>query len=185
MNGEARCILTAGDIQRALDRMGAEIVERNRGIRDLALVGIRTRGEFLAQRLQQSIAFHAVTGSGEGGKVPVGVLDTTIHRDDYDPLRGEVQIHRTEIAFDVEGLHLILVDDVLWTGRTVRAGMTGVMSFGRPSRISLAVLVDREGRELPISADFCGREISTSPDERVKVLLQEVDDRDEVLVIRN
>jgi pyrimidine operon attenuation protein/uracil phosphoribosyltransferase len=168
MNSEARCILTAGDIQRALDRMGAEIVERNRGIRDLALVGIRTRGEFLAQRLQQSIAFHAVTGSGEGGKVPVGVLDTTIHRDDYDPLRGEVQIHRTEIAFDVEGLHLILV-----------------MSFGRPSRISLAVLVDREGRELPISADFCGREISTAPDERVKVLLQEVDDRDEVLVIRN
>ena len=102
MNSEARCILTAGDIQRALDRMGAEIVERNRGIRDLALVGIRTRGEFLAQRLQQSIAFHAVTGSGGGGKVPVGVLDTTIHRDDYDPLRGEVQIHRTEIAFDVD-----------------------------------------------------------------------------------
>ena len=185
MSGDSRCILTAGDIQRALERMAAEIIERNRGVRDLALVGIRTRGEFLAQRLQQSIAFHAVTGSGEGGKVPMGALDTTIHRDDFDPLRADVQIHRTEVAFEVEGLHVVLVDDVLWTGRTVRAAMTGVMSFGRPSRISLAVLVDREGRELPISADFCGREVSTAPDERVKVLLREVDDRDEVLVIRN
>ncbi|MFQ5914371.1 MAG: bifunctional pyr operon transcriptional regulator/uracil phosphoribosyltransferase PyrR [Nitrospinota bacterium] len=183
MTGDARCILTAEDTQRALDRMAAEIVERNRGARNLGLVGIRTRGEFLAKRLQRSIESHADAGSG-GGTVPTGVLDATIYRDDYDPLRASVQIRKTEIPFDVDGVHVVLVDDVLWTGRTARAAMTGVMSFGRPSRISLAVLVDREGRELPISADFCGKEVSTAPDERVKVLLRETDERDEVLVIR-
>ncbi len=184
MKGDTRCILTAEDILRALDRMAAEIVEHNRGVRNLALVGIRTRGEFLAQRLQRFIDSHAETGSGGDGTVPVGVMDATIYRDDYDPLQASAKIHQTEIPFDVEGTHVVLVDDVLWTGRTVRAAMTGMMTFGRPTRMSLAVLVDREGRELPISPDFCGREVSTAPDERVKVLLHEVDGRDEVVVIR-
>ncbi len=181
MNQDIRSILTFDDIQRALDRMAAEIVEHNRGVRNLVLVGIRTRGEFLAKRLQQIIASH--TGQDEP-LVPVGVLDATIYRDDYDPLRATVQISKTEMPFDVDGVHVVLVDDVLWTGRTVRAAMTGVMSFGRPSRISLAVLVDREGRELPISADFLGKEVSTAPDERVTVRLGEVDGQDEVVVIR-
>jgi pyrimidine operon attenuation protein/uracil phosphoribosyltransferase len=171
MNQDTRSILTSDDIQRALDRMAAEIVEHNRGVRNLALVGVRTRGEFLAKRLQPIIASHTQEDSSEDGPVvPVGVLDATIYRDDYDPLRATVQIDRTEMPFDVDGIHVVLVDDVLWTGRTIRAAMTGVMSFGRPSRISLAVLVDREG--------------STAPDERVKVHLREVDGQDEVVVIR-
>lgn len=184
MKGGTRCILTAEDIQRALDRMAAEIVERNRGVRNLALVGVRTRGEFLARRIQRLIETSAGAAPGGNDSVPVGVLDTTIYRDDYDPLRASVRIEKTEIPFDVDGAHVVLVDDVLWTGRTARAAMTGVMSFGRPSRISLAVLVDRQGRELPIGADFLGKQVSTAPDERVKVLLQEVDGRDEVVVIR-
>ena len=183
MSGDARCILTGDDIKRALDRMGAEIVEENRGVSGLALVGIRTRGEFLANRLRESIAAHREDSRGEG-QVPAGVLDSTIYRDDYDPLRTGIQIQQTEIPFGVEGIHIVLVDDVLWTGRTVRAAMTGVMSFGRPSRISLAVLVDREGRELPISADFVGRRVSTGPEDRVRVRLREIDDRDEVMIDR-
>ena len=181
MSEDAHCILTAEDVQKALSRMGAEIVDRNRGVRNLALVGVRTRGEFLAKRLRECIV--ASGGSSqEEERVPVGVLDVTIYRDDFDPLETRIEILQTEIPFSVEGVHIVLVDDVLWTGRTVRAAMTGVMSFGRPGCISLAVLIDRKGRELPISADFVGRTVSTSPQDHVQVLLSEVDNRDEVVV---
>ena len=173
-------LLTAEDIRRALDRMAAEIIERNRGLKRLGLIGIRTRGEFLASRLRDLMAARA----DEGEVIPVGVLDATIYRDDYDPMRTAVRMGKTEVPFPVDDLHIVMVDDVLYTGRTARAAMTGVMALGRPSLLTLAVLVDRGGRELPIRADFVGKTVATSREERVKVLLEEIDGRDEVLLVR-
>ncbi|MBM3326178.1 MAG: bifunctional pyr operon transcriptional regulator/uracil phosphoribosyltransferase PyrR [Calditrichaeota bacterium] len=165
-------------MERTLARLAAEIVERNRGAGNIALIGIRTRGAPLAHRLAKLIS------SLEGGKnIPVGILDITLYRDDYLISRKTPKVRATEIPFDIQDRAVVLVDDVLYTGRTVRAAIDAVLDYGRPDRIQLAVLVDRGGREMPVAGDFVGKKLVTSPGEEVRVHLEEVDGRDEVIIV--
>ncbi len=169
-------VLSDEDIRRALTRIAHEIIERDKGTDDLALVGIADRGDDLARRLATELA------RIEGAEVPVGVLDITFYRDDIG-LRAEApEVHETRIGFDVSGKIVVLVDDVLFTGRTIRSAMDALMDLGRPRKIQLAVLVDRGHRELPIRADFVGKNLPTSLVERVKVTLAGVDDTDAVTI---
>ena len=161
---------------RALKRIAHEIVEKNKGCDGLALIGIRRRGGPLAERLQKAIE------GIEGIKVPVGVLDITLYRDDFSCMAGSPQVHRTEVLFDVNACKVILVDDVVYTGRTIRAAMDAIMDLGRPESIQLAALVDRGHRELPIKADYIGKNIPTSRKEEVSVLIQEIDGEDKVVI---
>lgn len=172
-----KVILTAEDIRRALSRMAHEILERNKGAHNLLLIGILTRGAPLAHRLAQRIQ------QFEGVAVPVGSLDISLYRDDIF-LRRPLPAGATHIPVDVTGRHCILVDDVLFTGRSVRAAMDALTDLGRPRSIQLAVLVDRGHRELPIRADYVGRNLPTSLHEEVQVRLEEVDGKDEVVLIR-
>lgn len=165
-------------IRRALARMAGGMVKRFRGVQDLALVGVRTRGEFLARRLQ------AILERQQRVKIPVGVLDITVYRDDFDALKEGIKVRGSHIDFDLHGRHVILVDDVLYTGRSARAAMDAVMDLGRPSSIALAVLVDRGHRELPIRADFVGRTVKTARGQRIYVHLEEADGIDRVLLAR-
>jgi len=165
-------------LQRALARMTLKIVGRFRGVKGLALIGIRTRGEFLARR------FARVLEPRQKVQIPVGALDITVYRDDFDTLQEDIKVHGSHIDFDIQGRHIILVDDVLYTGRSVRAAMDAVMDLGRPSSITLAVLIDRGHRELPIQADFVGRKVATARREQVHVQLQEVDGIDRVILAR-
>ena len=171
----AKSVLTSEDVGRALRRMAHEILERNRGAEDLVLLGIRTRGIPLAERLVENIA------EFEGRKVPVGELDVTLYRDDY-ARTGPLPLGQTTFPDSIDGKVVVLVDDVLYTGRTVRAAMDAVMDYGRPTKIQLAVLVDRGHRELPIRADFVGKNLPTSEDQVVKVRLSERDGDDAVVV---
>lgn len=170
-------ILDGEALQRALTRMAHEIVERNADCQEVALVGIRTRGVPLAQRLARLV------GTIVGQSVPTGELDIGMHRDDVG-LRGAPAVGRSQIDFDVTGRTLVLVDDVLFTGRTIRAALDAVTDLGRPQRIQLAVLVDRGHRELPIRADFVGKNVPTALSERVRVRLKETDGVDEVVIER-
>jgi len=170
--------MSAEEMRRALMRLAHEVVERNAGARELALVGIRARGVPLAQRLSRIIA------EIEGVEVPVGALDITLYRDDLAIRPDHPIVRRTEIPFSVDGLSIVLVDDVLYTGRTVRAALDALMDLGRPRRIQLAVLVDRGHRELPIRADFVGKNVPTARDEEILVHLQETDGMDEVVIVR-
>ena len=165
-------------ISRTLSRMAHEILERNPDLADLALVGIRTRGVPLARRLAERIE------QFEGSKVPVGVLDITLYRDDLTAISDHPILRKTEIPFSVDGRNIILVDDVLYTGRTVRAALDGIIDLGRPRRIQLAALVDRGHRELPIRADYIGKNLPTSADDFVQVLLEDQDGVDEVRIGR-
>ena len=167
-------ILEAPDIERALKRIAHEVAERNRGTANLAIVGIRTRGVPLAQR----IAAHLE--EIEGTKPLEGALDIALHRDDYH-LRAAAP-KTTQIGFDVSGVIVVLVDDVLFTGRTIRAALDALSDFGRPAAVQLAVLVDRGHRELPIRADYVGKSIPTAKEQTVRVQLRETDDRDEVII---
>jgi pyrimidine operon attenuation protein/uracil phosphoribosyltransferase len=163
---ESTVILDATAIQRALTRIAHEIAERNERSAEVALVGIPVGGDHLAARLAKILAGiwnHAV---------PVGILDVTMHRDDLDS-RVAPTVHPTEISFDVTGKTIVLVDDVLFSGRTTRAAMDALNDFGRPKKIQLAVLVDRGHRELPIKADFIGKNVPTSLDEKISLLLTE------------
>ena len=165
-----------GEIRRAVTRIAHEILERNKGAGYVVLVGIAARGDDLARRLAEQIL------EIEGTKVPVGVLDITFYRDDIG-LRAEApEVHETRIDFDVTSRVVVLVDDVLFTGRTIRAALDALVDFGRPRAIQLAVLVDRGHRELPIRADFVGKNVPTRADESVRVLLTEVDGEDAVEV---
>ncbi|NWG20123.1 MAG: bifunctional pyr operon transcriptional regulator/uracil phosphoribosyltransferase PyrR [Chloroflexi bacterium] len=172
-------ILAADDIRRAVTRIAHEIAERNEGVANVALVGIRRRGVPLAARIA------AVLAEIEQVRVPVGILDITLYRDDLG-LRGPAPVvHATAIPFDITGRTVILVDDVLYTGRTVRAALDALTDLGRPSRIQLAVLVDRGHRELPIRADFVGKNVPTARDERITTRLHEVDGgEDGVFIVR-
>jgi pyrimidine operon attenuation protein/uracil phosphoribosyltransferase len=174
---EARArILGDGDIRRAVTRIAHEILERNKGASDLVLVGIAARGDDLARRLAAELR------RIESAEVPVGVLDITFYRDDIG-LRAEApEVHETRIDFDVTGRTVVLVDDVLYTGRTIRSALDALVDFGRPRAIQLAVLVDRGHRELPIRADYVGKNIPTRADEQVRVRLQETDGEDAVEV---
>jgi pyrimidine operon attenuation protein/uracil phosphoribosyltransferase len=164
-------------IQRALVRIAHEILERNKGTDELALVGIRSRGVHLAERIRRVI--REIEG---GGLLPFGVVDITLYRDDLDRGLQNPVVHGTDIPFAVGGRCILLVDDVLFTGRTVRAAMDALVDFGRPQSIQLVVLVDRGHRELPIRADYVGKNLPTSRREQVQVRLAEVDGQDEVVI---
>lgn len=163
-------------IERALTRIAHEILEANKGAGDIALVGIVTRGASIAGLLASRIA------QIEGAEVPVGSLDISFYRDDVG-VRLNPEVHTTDIPFEVEGRDIVLVDDVLYTGRTIRAAMDAIMDYGRPRSIQLAVLVDRGHRELPIRADYVGKNVPTSGGERVKVFLGDTDGRDAVEIL--
>ena len=172
---EATAVLTDTDVARALKRMAHEILERNKGADRLVLMGIRTRGIPLAERLARQI------GSIEGNEVAAGSLDVTLYRDDY-ARTGPRPLGQTWIPAEIDGKVVVLVDDVLYTGRTIRAAMDAVMDYGRPQAIQLAVLVDRGHRELPIRADYVGKNLPTSAEQEVRVHLAESDGIDEVVV---
>jgi pyrimidine operon attenuation protein/uracil phosphoribosyltransferase len=171
-------VMDADRVSRTLTRIAHEIVERNRGVEELALVGIRTRGVTLARRLAQRLT--EITGE----TVPTGALDITLYRDDLmrSAVGPQPVIRRTEIPFSIDDRKILLVDDVLYTGRTIRAALDALIDFGRPKAIQLVVLVDRGHRELPIKADYVGKNLPTSLKESVQVRLHEADGVDEVVV---
>jgi pyrimidine operon attenuation protein/uracil phosphoribosyltransferase len=174
----AHIVLSAEDIRRAIRRIAHEIIERNQGIGDLVLVGMRTRGVPLAGRLAAAVE------EFEGAPVPVGALDIGLYRDDLPQMELRPRIQPTEMPEDIDGKRVVLVDDVLFTGRSIRAAMDALTDFGRPSSIQLAVLIDRGHRELPIRADYVGKNIPTAQHEDVQVLLAETDGLDEVRLSR-
>ena len=163
-------------LNRALVRLSHEIIEKNKGTDNIALVGIRTRGVPLAQRLAQFIK------RSEGVEIKVGILDITLSRDDLSIIADHPIINSTDIDFNIVSKHIILVDDVLYTGRTARAAIEAIMEMGRPASIQLAVVVDRGHRELPIRADYVGKNVPTSRNEVIKVDLEETDGKDEVIL---
>ncbi len=172
----SRSVLDSASIERSITRIAHEILEKNKGTEGLVLVGIQTRGVTLAARLSKTI--HSITGA----EVPSGILDINLYRDDLTKVSEQPIIHKTEINFDLEEKIVVLVDDVLYTGRTVRAALDALVDFGRPKRIELAVLIDRGHRELPIRADFVGKNIPTSDREIVHVQFVENDGKEEVVV---
>ncbi len=171
-------ILQATDIKRIITRIAREIVERNKGTKDLALIGIKRRGDILAQRIGAEIA------ECEKEKIPIGALDITLYRDDLQLVAETPIIEGTDINFDINNRVIVLVDDVLFTGRTIRAAIDEILDFGRPKKIQLAVLIDRGHRELPIQADYIGKKIITTEKEIVDVYLKEVDGQDLVFIHR-
>ncbi len=178
-----RVILDAESVSRTLARIAHEIIERNEELADVALVGIHTRGVPLARRL------HALVRERSQADVPIGAVDITFHRDDVAvragtaPRRTHPVVHGTELGFPLGGKTVILVDDVLYTGRTIRAAIDALLEYGRPDRVQLAVLVDRGHRELPIRPDYVGKNLPTAHDERVRVELTETDGSDRVLLV--
>lgn len=173
---DKKVLLDGDGIRRGLVRISHEILEKNKGVENLVLVGIRTRGVPLARRIAENIE------QIEGYEVNVGVLDITLYRDDLSTVTQQPIVHKTEIDFDVTGKVVVLVDDVLYTGRTIRAALDAIIDLGRPAQIQLAVLVDRGHRELPIRADFVGKNIPTSNKEVIHVALKEIDGQDEVIL---
>ena len=171
-------IMDQEQVRRAVTRIAHEILERNKGVDDVCLVGIRTRGAVLAERLRKAI--QAI----EGVDIPAGVLDINLYRDDIAIISKQPVIHETLIDFDVTDKKIVLVDDVLYTGRTIRAALDALVDLGRPASIQLAVLVDRGHRELPIRADFVGKNIPTSKEQKVKVVLAESDQGEDSVVVR-
>jgi pyrimidine operon attenuation protein/uracil phosphoribosyltransferase len=176
--GQPRLIMTADEIRRAVVRISHEIVEKQAGTEGLVLIGIQRRGVPLARRFAASIR------ENEGVEVPVGALDITFYRDDLSLIAQQPVVKGTALPFDLNGRTIVLVDDVLYTGRTIRAAMDALVDFGRPQAIRLAVLVDRGHRELPIRADHVGKNVPTSREELVRVHLSEIDDEDGVDIER-
>jgi pyrimidine operon attenuation protein/uracil phosphoribosyltransferase len=169
-------VMDADDVRRAITRIAHEILERNGGVDSLAIVGIQTRGAYLARRIAE------VIGDIEGVQVPVGILDITLYRDDLQTIAEQPVVNESDIPFDVQGKTIVLVDDVLYTGRTVRAALDEIIDFGRPKSVQLAVVVDRGHRELPIRADYVGKNVPTSESETVAVQILEKDGADDVLI---
>lgn len=167
-------IMSPDDVRRALTRIAHEIVEKNKGTGGLILVGIHTRGIPMAHRIAEIIK------TFEGAEIPVGVLDITLYRDDLSEIGIQPKVRETRIPYDIGGKAIVLVDDVIYTGRTVRAALDALVDLGRPQRIYLAVMVDRGHRELPIRADFVGKNLPTSKSELVKVKIAETDGEDGV-----
>jgi pyrimidine operon attenuation protein/uracil phosphoribosyltransferase len=171
-----RVVMDAQAIERALTRVAHEILEGNKGTEGLALIGIRSRGVHLAQRLRAKI------GAIEGVEIPTGIIDITLYRDDLSRSSQQPEVRGTHISFAVDDRRVVLVDDVLYTGRTIRAALDALIDFGRPRNVQLMVLVDRGHRELPIRADYVGKNLPTAANESVQVRLMESDGRDEVVI---
>ncbi len=169
-------ILDAADIDRIMTRISHEILEKHKGADNLTLIGIHTRGVYLAKRIQSTIV------GIEGVSIPTGDMDITLYRDDWTRISHNPIVQATDITFPVDGKQIIFIDDVLFTGRTIRAAMDAIIDFGRPDRIELAVLVDRGHRELPIQANYVGKVIETRLSETVNVLLAEYDGKDQVAI---
>ena len=176
---QEKVVMDAEGINRSLTRIASEILEKNKGGEDLVLVGIRTGGVFLAERLKRKIS------SIEGKQIPFGILDITLYRDDLSTSHKKPRLGKTDIPFSLDGKKVVLVDDVLFTGRTIRAAMDALIDFGRPKLIQLAVLIDRGHRELPIRADFVGKNLPSSLWQAVSVNLTEKDGKDEVVIEEN
>lgn len=173
---EKEIIMDKEEIERTLLRLMHEILERNKGIKDLVLIGIRTGGVYLADRMRNKIA------AIEKAKVPLGIIDITLYRDDFATGLPRPLVGKTEIPFPLKDKKVILIDDVLYTGRTVRAAMDALIDFGRPKFIQLAVLIDRGHRELPIQADYVGKKVTTLPEEDVQVYFREAGEEDRAVI---
>ena len=176
---EKYVLMTAGDMNRVLTRMASQIVENNPDLSDVLLVGIRRRGVPLAERIAAKIK------EVDGVTVATGALDITLYRDDLSTVGDRPVVNKTEIPADITARTIILVDDVLYTGRTIRAALDELIDFGRPRRVQLAVLVDRGWRELPIQADYVGKTVTTTADEIIKVMLPEYDEIEQVIVVEH
>lgn len=175
---QAKEVVDQVTMKRALTRITYEIIERNQTIQDVVLIGIKTRGIYIASRVADRLK------QLEGIEVPVGELDITLYRDDKKETPAEAELHSSDIPVSLEGKEVILIDDVLYTGRTIRAAMDAVMDYGRPRKISLAVLVDRGHRELPIRADYVGKNIPTAKAEEILVEMQELDGKDRIMILK-
>lgn len=173
---EKNLLLDGEGIRRALTRIAHEIIEKNKGVDNVAIVGVRRRGVPLAERVVEKIQ------EIEGRRVPMGILDITLYRDDLTTLAHQPVVHKTEVPFSITDKKIILVDDVLYTGRTVRAALDALIDLGRPEVIQLAVLIDRGHRELPIRADYVGKNVPTSKKEVIEVLLTEIDGTEKVIL---
>ncbi len=170
-------VVDSQGLDRILTRIAHEILEKNKGSQNLILMGMRTRGEFLARRIQNKLK------TIDGADLPLGVLDVTLYRDDFRMRIKQPEVSVSDITFDLNENHIILVDDVLYTGRTVRSAMNAIMDLGRPDSIQLCILVDRGHRELPIRADYVGKNIPTSLNEEIKVRMTEVDEEDAIYLV--
>jgi pyrimidine operon attenuation protein/uracil phosphoribosyltransferase len=173
---KAVTVMDADAVRRAITRIAHEILERNKGTENLALIGIRSRGVHIADRIAATIQ------SIEATEVPRGIVDITLYRDDLSRAEQTPHVRGTEIPFTIEGKKIVLVDDVLYTGRTIRAAMDALMDFGRPENVQLAVMIDRGHRELPIRADYVGKNLPTSRQQSVQVRLHEMDGVDDVIL---
>jgi pyrimidine operon attenuation protein/uracil phosphoribosyltransferase len=173
---EKAVVLTQDELKRTLQRLGHQLIETNPNLAEVVLIGIQTRGVYLAKRIQ---AILQELGQVE---IPLGVLDITLYRDDLTAVGINPVVKATQIDFDLNDKIVVLIDDVLFTGRTIRAALNAMMDFGRPTKVELLVLVDRGHRELPIRADYVGKNIPTAPEETVRVSLEEIDGKDEVVI---
>jgi len=175
---QATTALEAADIKRILYQLAREVIEKTPELETLVLLGIQTRGVYIARRIRKIIQ------DIEGVELPLGTLDITLYRDDLTTIGPSPLVKETKIDFDINGKVVILIDDVLFTGRTIRAALDEIMDFGRPKRVELLVLADRGHRELPIRADFTGKSLPTAEDEFVEVRLKEIDKKDEVIILK-
>ena len=175
-----KILMSKDDIKQTVKRLAKEIVEKNRSIKDLAIVGIQTRGVFIAKRILDEIK--SANPSEDSKNIPFGTIDTTLYRDDFATMDEPPALKETEINFNINDKNIVLIDDVLFTGRSIRAAIDQLIDFGRPKSIQLAVLVDRGHRELPIEPNFVGKKIETSREEQVSVELEESDGQDRVVV---
>ncbi|MHB9156259.1 MAG: bifunctional pyr operon transcriptional regulator/uracil phosphoribosyltransferase PyrR [Endomicrobiales bacterium] len=175
-----KTIMSKEEISRTVKRLAHEIVEKNFGVKDLAIVGIQTRGVFLGRRIIKEILKAGLAGSRKD--IPFGILDITLYRDDVDSMASPRPLKETDIPFDLSGRKIVLVDDVIFTGRSIRAALDELMDFGRPQNIQLAVLVDRGHREIPIEPNFTGKKFLTAREELISVELEEVDGQDRVVL---
>ena len=176
MSPKKKTIMAAQDIERALDRIALQILERNVQAEDIVIIGIHTGGVFLADRI------HRIIEEREKIRLPSGSLDITLYRDDWSRVSQNPIVKKTDISFEVEGKTLVMIDDVIYTGRTIRAALDAIMDFGRPSSIQLAVLIDRGERELPIQPDYTGMELQVESDQHIHVLLHEAGGVDKVVL---
>jgi pyrimidine operon attenuation protein/uracil phosphoribosyltransferase len=173
---EKATVLTQEELKRTLYRLAHQIIETNPNLNELVLIGIQTRGVYLAKRIQD------ILKEIGGVEIPLGVLDITLYRDDLTTIGANPLVKATQIDFDLNDKIVVLIDDVLFTGRTIRAALNAMMDFGRPTKVELLVLIDRGHRELPIRADYVGKNIPTAKDETVRVCLEEIDGKDEVVI---